>query len=387
MLSLCHRAFLHNTSVTGDKNISLVQFSKAVIYVFYLMLVCIYFKFTRHSVNFYDGLNPLMKRNLVDNSRESLVNLRLHLISDFSFYIVKKTELFWNTGYTSSTRRRLMIHYMNIILIKKIFSFIFSDTNRFSYQIHVGSTASNYIRNEFCKFMKSHNIKVIGYEHGGERFLFKDNWFWHAELKDKSEYHVLHPLTDKFLMKNFGYNSGRYLSLSGDQEECNFHEKYQQSVTFKNVKNIVYIARAKAGEFRNFYAKKPSDYYYLELALKNISLFDENHVRIFVKQHPKQSSQFDFPYTNIEWPDVEALSIKDTVILFDYFGSGALKALCMGFPYLYLESEERTLSDFGEQNIVKQKYHDVRSSLNDGLLKVPCLSSCTIIKIREGIFL
>ena len=387
MLSFCHRAFLHNTSVTGEKNVSLAQFSKAVIYVFYLKLVCIYFNCTGQSVNFYDGLNPLMKKNLLENSTERLINLRLHLILDFSSYIVKKTELFWNTSYTSNTRKRLIIHYNRILLFKKIISFIFSYGNRFSFQIHVGSTASNYIRSEFCKFGTNNNVKVIGYEHGGERFLFKDNWFWYAELKDKSEYHVLHPLTKKFLAKNFGYNRGRYLSSSGDQKRFNLHKKYQQPVNFENVKNIVYIARSKAGKFRNFYAKKPSDCHYYKLALRNISLFDQSHFRVFVKQHPKQSSQFDFPYSNIEWPDVEALSTKDTVILFDYLGSGALKALCMGFPYLYLESEERTLSDFGVQNIVKHQYHDVRTQLNDGLLKAPYLDSCTLVTIREGIFL
>lgn len=288
--------------------------------------------------------NPLMKDWLGFYSTGPTKLIRpqsfWQIIFQLVYLVVKLVK------FRSSRRRKMIMAYYAADLI---FFVIIRSLLRHGCVVLIGSTAGAPGLNCLCAAVREKNGSVIGFDHGGERLFFKDDWYWRAELKYKDKYITFTRLHSKYLRRVAECQRSsveiEFLGVAPLQKD-----RINSTRRAKNLQSWVYLARAIGDGKRHVFARKPTEDRYFRMVEELCRLIRINTgAQVALKVHPKGQRAWGDRYTYVGWDELHQ-DPQSWVVVCDYFGSGALQCIADGFElrYLYLESE-RPLSNFGKR--------------------------------------
>ena len=199
----------------------------------------------------------------------------------------------------------------------------------------ISGTGYSYYNRLFSVILKKEGIKVIRFNHGGDRCFFKDSYFWDNGDLDYIDEYVTYGIKWKVWLEKIVKKSGKKITIKsiGSDHYTKIYNKFVNQKSKKNNK-ILYIPNSFLGEIRVFPFAKIVDPILFDWQKYLIEVLQKNGFDVIYKKHPKGflneinflGGLSSFQSTK---PMIEALEDAD-MVLCDTAGSAFIESLCAG---------------------------------------------------------
>jgi len=222
----------------------------------------------------------------------------------------------------------------------------------------VTGTGNSYYNRLFSAIAKKEGLKVVRFNHGGDRCFYDDDFFWRNGELFQTDTYITYGKKWKSRLDKIIFNIGSKVDV--EAIGSNYHQDIYNKFFNKKIENnkkILYIPNSFIGEIRVFPYAKLIDPVLFDWQKYIIEILQENGFDVIYKKHPKgffheENMLSDIATYQSSKPMIEALEDAD-MVLCDMAGTAFIESLCAGKNIVLINTKQRPFNFEAKKDLQK----------------------------------